>query len=436
MNARAVRSGITLGAICGIAALVGYGLALKGPHAGPSHAAASRGDSSAPSRDAVTLGGANGATDPSKPSRPSAASITPQSRTPEQLAALKEELRREFSDHHNPWMDSILRTRTAALLATMSAEELAAFHGEVNATDDARGGSFFDWQSALAREILRQWGMKDPAAATIAESRTKNMRYAYVFADWLTRDPAAAEKWLMEGDPGTDPVRQPLLRRFMRERAQEDPVAAAAMLGKVPDKDHAFMFRSWSKSLANDPEGRAKLLAMIDARGDEKLREQCYGDVVSSMAEKSPEEAGNFLENSTLSEDAKDRMMDRLIGSWAQKNPSDAFRWWAALKEPTARPGLVAAMKEWYFKDREGPANMIQSLDHGPARSAFEEEAVTHYARLDDFSGATKIAAAIQDDAARIRQMRIIKRYWDEVSKDASAAWLATLPEKDRDAVK
>lgn len=435
MNARAVRSGITLGAICGIAALAGYGLAGRAPQADPWHAAAHGGPSAA-ARDAAALtGGADGAGDELKPSRPSAASITPQSRTPEQLAALKEELRREFSAHHNPWMDSILRARTAALLATMSAEELAAFHGEVNANDDARGSSFIEWQSALAREILRQWGLKDPAAATAAESRTKNMRYAYVFADWLTRDPAAAEKWLMEGDPGKDPMRQPLLRKFMRERAKQDPVAAAAMLDKVPEKDHAFTLRSWSKSLANDPEGRAKLLAMIDTRGDETLREQCYGDIVSAMATRSPEEAGNFLESSTLSEDAKDRMMDRLIGSWAQKNPADAFRWWASLKEPTPRPGLVGAMKEWYFKDREGPANMIQTLDHGPARSAFEEEVVTHYARLDDFSGAAKIAAAIRDDDARIRQMRIIKRYWDEVSKDASAAWLATLPEKDRAAV-
>ncbi|WAC18959.1 hypothetical protein OVA24_17140 [Luteolibacter sp. SL250] len=435
MNARAVRSGITLGAICGIAALVGYGLALKVPHAGPSHAAPSRGDSSA-ARDATArTNGAGGTTDPSMPPRPSAASITPQSRTPEQLAALKEKMRREFSGHHNPWMDSILRTRTAALLATMSAEELAIFHWE----SDVRGESpaFFEpWQSALSREILRQWGLKDPAAAATAERTAKGFPKADVFADWMTRDPAAAEKWLMEGNPGNDPAKARLLHALMIKRVKENPAEAEAMIAKLPEADKDLALRNWSRSVANDPEGRAKLLAMIDARGNEKVREQCYGDIVSAMATKSPEEAGNFLESSTLSEDAKDRMMDRLIGSWAQKNPADAFRWWAALKEPAARPGLVTAMKEWYFKDREGPANMIQSLDHGPVRSAFEEEAVTHYARLDDFSGATKIAAAIQDDAARVRQMRIIKRYWDEVSKDASAAWLATLPEKDRDAVK
>jgi hypothetical protein len=434
LNARAVRSGISLGAICGIAALVGYGFALKIPRADPSHAASSRGDSSAARDVTAHSAGAGGATDPSRPSRPSAASITPQSRTPEQLAALKEELRREFSTHHNPWMDSILRARTAALLATMSAEELAAFHGEWDGR--AEGAAFFvPWQAALSREILRQWGLKDPAAATIAESTAKNSPHAKVFADWMTRDPAAAENWLMEGDRRDDPKLKGLQIKLLRERAMEDPAEAAAIFAKLPEKDHSFALGSLSKRLANDPEGRAKLLAMIDARGDEKLREQCYGDIVTTMATRSPEEAGNFLESSTLSEDAKDRMMDRLIGSWAQKNPADAFRWWAALKEPTARPGLVNAMKEWYFKDKEGPANMIQSLDHGPARSAFEEEAVAHYAKLDDFSGATKIAAAIQDDAARVRQMRIIKRYWDEVSKDASAAWLATLPEKDRAAV-
>ncbi len=418
------RYGMALGGLCGLAALAGYGLGWKVPHEGEPE-----GGAGTPTRDGSSRNGT-----PPDMLRPSAASIPPQPRTPDQLAALKVELQRKFSENHNPWMDSTLRAQTAALLSTLTPEELAAYHPEVDVA--AKGPAFFTtWQAALAREVLRQWGLKDPAAAAVAEARAKNLPQAYVFDDWMRRDPAAAEKWLLEGDPGSDPAKTKMLQKLLLERAKENPAEADVLLAKLPENDRESALRSWSRNLANDPENRAKLLAIIDGRGDEALREKCYGDIISAMTAKSPEDAGNFLENSALSEDAKDRMMDRLIGSWAHKNPEEAFRWWAALKEPAARPGLVKAMKEWYFQEREAPVHMIHSLEHGTARSTFESEAIGLYTSVDDFSCATKIAGAIKDDEARIRQMRIIKRSWDEKSESASAAWQATLPQKDRAAL-
>jgi hypothetical protein len=406
---------------CGLSALTGYALAPHRAHANTAAGRASSASAAQPSASARIASDAAGK---------ALTTAGHQQRTAYELALLKDQIKKSLSESPNPATDFIIRAQTSALLATLTGDELREFLAECTNPNPPHG-FLPDWKSVLSRLITREWGLKDPAAASVRGSFGQD-----VMRDWLKRDRAAAEKWLMGEGQGADAeARAKLLAAYVRDQGRDDPAASADLLEKLDANAREQVFRAWSKSSANDPDARLKLLSLVDARGDESLREKCYGDIVTAMAVKSPEEAGNFLKTTTLSEEAKNRMMDRLIGSWAGKDPADAFRWWASLKEAQPRESLIAPLHEWYFKDRDAPVNWINSLPAGPARSRYEEATILNMVSLDDYPRAATVAAAIADDDARIRQMKILKRVFDEQSKDYATKWLNNLPAKDRKAV-
>lgn len=417
--------GISIG--CVSAAVAGYLLARQPISVAASDAVIS----SARSRSSVTQGDRM---------EPGASGAVVKSRTAAQLTALKEDLRKRFRNSPAAAHDWTLRERAAAILATMSPQELEEFSKEflpANSVPDIR--SFRRIADPLFHETLRQWGLIDPEGACQSLAATHLGALTEIFGQWQQRDPATAKTWLEHTrfPKDHDAVRDLLERKFMTQQVTDDFSAARESLGKLDPEAQKQMLRSWSELLAHDPEKRVELLALLAARGDEALAEKCYQNLVWEMADKSPADAAGFIESSDLTEDRKNKLNDHVLVNWALQDPQQAFGKWAELDRTDIPPNLLQALANWSMSSpgAEQAIDWSKNLPPGPAREQFKARLIERMSSGERYGQAADLSASLDDPAERIRQLKTIKRYWEEKSPKSSDEWYGKLPQEDQDAI-
>ncbi len=363
-----------------------------------------------------------------------AATSTVTLRTPKQLAALKEDLRGRFSTSPSAAHDWALRAEAAAVLATMSTEEMAGY-----ATDLLGGGGVSwarpDWKQPLVREIFRQWSLKDPAGACLGLMDFPNAPRAEAFADWLRRDPEAAQAWVTRGEfpPGSEQMGVKLRQDFLNHQATTDFSAARESLGLLDADAQRATLLNWSQRLAHDPAKRDELLALVASHGDPEFAQKCSELLVREMAVKSPAEASAFLESTNLPDKQKHALSEEMLGAWATKDPHQAFAAWVALKEDKAPEPLMKAMDIWWgLSGAEEAIEWVNNLDLGPARDQCKARLIGN---MSGGQQAADLSVTLDDPTERIRQMKIVKRNWEERDPGAAEAWVGKLSQADRDAL-
>lgn len=429
MSSRKVKLGIVAG--CALAAIGGYLLATMRPATGGEKAT----ELAAAASNRATAG------DPDPAGR-SAVGGAHSVRSAEQLAALRKDLCGRFEDSPSAEYDWALHGQAAAILATMSAQELQEFAKELSASEPVGASMFREvpaWKRALEGEIFRQWGLKDPAAAclgTIRFYREPDAR-SQVFDDWLRRDPAAATAWMNAGNfpPGGEKYAGALQQDLLNHQAATDFAAARESLGKLDAEAQKRRLLDWSQKLARDPAKREELLALLASRGDAEFTQKCLQSMVGEMAVQSPYDASVYVESSDLPDEQKHALSEQVLGQWAFQDPPQAFARWAELKDDSEAPKpLLKAMDNWSLNSpgAEEAFEWVNKLDAGPAREQFKGRLIERMSGGGRYPQAAELSASLDDPAERIRQMKIIKRNWQGKGGEE---WYRGLPQADRDAM-
>ena len=360
-------------------------------------------------------------------------------RNPAQLLALKEDLRNRLKhcpapDHHWGW-----REQTAAILATMSPQELEEFAKEFLFTDpsgNVRPLQFI--HNPLQREILRQWVLKDPEGACQSSITMHRGSISELFGQWQLRDPAAALAWMerVQFPKDNDKVKALLKQNFLSQQVADDFAAARASLEKMDTDAQKQKLEEWSRLVAHDPAKRAELLALLASRGDAELADKCYQKLIGEMADKSPNEAANFIESTNLNEEQKNKLNDQVIGKWALKVPVQAFAKWAELARDDVPPALLPAIAQWSLNSpgAEQAQEWVKKLPPGSASDQFKLELIKRWGG-DRVEQIADLSASLNDPTQRIRQMKLVKRRLESYGPDGAKEWLETLPQTDREAL-
>ncbi len=361
-------------------------------------------------------------------------------RTPYQLAMLKDGLKARYKSCASARYDWVMRAEGQAILATMSAIELEDFAREMAPADAGNSyGIQAEWQWQMVIDVFRQWGERAPAAACIGlgiaplyQCREK------AFEAWLQRDPEAAQAWVTAGKfpPGGEKAGKQIQDYFLKSQSAADLSSSGEFLSKQDLDSQKQTLLGWSKQLAHDPAKRGELLALIAARGDPEFTQKCYEELVREMATKSPRAASDFLESSNLPDEQKHALSHQMLGEWARKEPQQAFAAWAALKEDQAPEPLLKAIDNWSLNSpgAEDAIEWVQKLDASPAKEQFKMKLIK-WMRGDRNKQAADLAASLSDPQERHRQMKIVKRVWDESSPEAANAWFDNLPPADKKAL-
>lgn len=357
-------------------------------------------------------------------------------RSPAQLAALKESLRGLFENSTDAAHDWPMREQAAAILVTMSPQDLEEFSKEWRFTGSVTNlRSFREIKDPLYHEILEHWGRKDPQAACQSLAETNIGALAEVFAQWQQRDQAAARAWLEQAHfpKESDEIRAIVERNFLKQQVTDDFAAARDALATLKPDDQKQMLEEWSKLLAHDPDKRAELLSQLASRGDAELTAKCYQKLIEEMADKSPNEAAVFIESTNLTEEQKNKLSDQVMGNWAMKDPVRAFAKWAELGREDVPAEMLEAISQWGGQppDRPKTVEWIKTLPTGPARDKFSVRLIGRNSDQED----AELSASLSDPKQRIEMLKTMKRRWEASAPDDAKAWFEKLPQADKDAL-
>ncbi len=362
---------------------------------------------------------------------------TAKDRTAEQLTALKEKLLQQFKNSPAAAQDWVFRGQIQAILVTLNEEELQELVRDELVSVEP--GSFRSWDSAkhqFFEAVILQWTILKPADACQALLDINSFSLSKAFRLWQKRDPYSAQAWLEHADfpEKSQRIKSQLVLRFLDRQVTTDFSAAKETLASLDLETQKKALLSWSQLVARDPTRRQEYLALLANRGDADSTEACFQSLVKEMARQSPAEAAAFVEASDLTEDRKDQLSHTLIGEWALKQPKEAFAAWAELKEDSAPEPLLRAIESWSlnFPGVDESIHWVKSLDAGPAREQFKEHLIEGLISGERFAQVADLSASLDDPAERIRQLKVVKRVWEERWKPGCDAWFAKLPEEIR----
>ncbi|RYD21376.1 MAG: hypothetical protein EOP88_11640 [Verrucomicrobiaceae bacterium] len=357
-------------------------------------------------------------------------------RTPQQLEAVKKNLIDLFLASPSAEHDWTLRAQAGAILATMSSGDLEAFINELATENkDAVFTRRPDSINALITEAARHWGLKDPENACLSAKGHSSE----IFHDWLKRDPEAARAWINRGQfpPDKENLAAMFKQALINGQAATDLSAARESLALLDAEAQKKTLLAWSSRLAHDPARRDEFLALVASRGDAELTQKCHERLVREMAMKSPREAYDFIEGTTLPDEQKHALSQQMLGIWASKDPHKAFAAWAELKETEAPAPLKRAMDSWSLNSpgAEEAIVWVNKLDAGPAREQFKQHMLQNMSSMGRFAQAAELAGGLEDPTERIRNMKLVKRRWDEERPQGANEWFKKLPEADKEAM-
>lgn len=358
-------------------------------------------------------------------------------RSPAQLAALKKEIMRNFANSPSPEHDWALRSQTAAWLATMSDQELEHFISGLLPPKNEMISSE-DWRLALIKQIYQAWGLRNPAAACDSVTNGWNLG-SDTFDDWLRRDPEAAADFAEKQitGSGTNPLAKSMQWSLLNQQALTDLPVAIRSADSLDPTVRQSMLISWTRMFANDPAKREELVDLITSMNDSKVSETCLKSLIGEFSERSPSEAAAFVESLEVSESLKDELSHEVIGKWARKDPKQAFGAWIERGETKVPAPLMRAMDGWSlnFPGVTESIEWVEGLEPGPVKEQFKNHMVGHLATFERFAESAKLSTSIADPTERIRQMKLVKRIWEESHPKNANEWLSKLPPEDQTAV-
>ena len=357
-------------------------------------------------------------------------------RSPEELVALKKHLMNLCCNSPCATHDWALRAQVAKTLATMTLAELEGFATELVPTGSG-SRSTKDWRQTLLILVGDAWGVKDPAGC-IQKANGWGFT-SHVFADWLARDPKAANEWLQRTDlpPDMEKVQSQFKLSQIHQQALTDFTGACRLFESFDAASQQSTLQSWAAMFANDLSKRQELLALIDSQPDPNAAESSYRSLIAKMAEKSPHEAALFIETMNLPEDVKDRLSNEMIAKWAVNEPDQAFNSWLNLGGTEVPKPFFRGLDQWSLNSpgAEEAIQWVNGIASGPAKEQFKSHMIDSYCAGDRYTQAAELSLGLADPKERILELKIVKRKWEVQGGYHSNNWFSKLPPDIRKAV-
>ena len=352
-----------------------------------------------------------------------------ESRPSTELALLKEKLKLSYTNCPSAEHDWILRGQTAAILSTMTTAELKALLDELVAHLKKRSRvSLDDPNGVLVRDILREWCRKDPVAACTASIDGFQLAAGRIaaFQDWLLREPRAVERWM---NSGGDAVPAELRKAWLAERVKSDPYDAIQQLTKLtPDQREASLLE-WSISFALLTGERKALLDAV--RDDPAMMKKCAGKIAGALADRSVEEAYQFVDSLKLDESAATSLDDGIFIKWAMQDPQEAFAAWAAQKQDRLPEFFLHAMSSWSMNSpgAEQAIKWLDSVQPGQAKEKIQVYFIERLTSGDRYRQALAMGIAMENREEGKRQVQRTVAVWKEKFPGDEKEWAQILRE-------
>jgi hypothetical protein len=342
------------------------------------------------------------------------------------LESQKERLMQSYAACPSAEHDWILRGQAAAVLATMSPAELESMLTQLLGGPDAGIiGPVAAWKLALAADLLREWSHKDPVAACSAMTEVPKAAAGRMaaFREWLQRDSPAVEAWMNSGNA----VPADLRKAWLSELVRTDPGGAIQQLaGLAPEAREASLLE-WSTSCALLPAEREALLTAV--RGDPSLLRKCAGRIAAALADRSVEEAYEFVDGLELDEEMAASIDDGIFAKWATREPQVAFAAWAEQKESRVPDSFLHAMDAWSLNSpgTEQAIRWVETLDGGPAKERIQLHLIEDLTASERFDQAVRMGLGMENREEGLRQAMRAAAAWKEKFPDDARKRLAVI---------
>lgn len=416
------------------AGIVGLaGLAWLGSHAGHYMARAGwfQGDAAAAGKSSRGLS--------SVPERAASAPVKS-----EEVASALRRLRAIASASPNLMADFEAEAQVDAILAKLSAGELAAIFAELDATL-ARGD--FNNRVLLQKTGLA-WVVLDPTAAmTAAVAKSKNFGQYYtssMFGEWAADAPEAAFAWLNSAElpAALTEIKDELRRSALMYLAERDFDLATAEFLKMGGKRNAWsdprggILADWASLYLDEPGMRERLVEFAKSTG----RPEDYASLNDALLRQWPQE--DPLGMLEYLQGLKDYLESDAVPA-EKRAEADATAVSAAIYREYTRPALEWWM-ERYSQSTETPQPMRQAMQYwvhqrpgelqqwfaeqpeSPQRDALNAAAATYFTVNSKYLEATQRVEQIRDPKIRQTAVERLSFVWSAKDAQAAAAWRAT----------
>jgi hypothetical protein len=322
-------------------------------------------------------------------------------------------------------------------LATLSVDQLREFVAELVPSEN-EGISTGDWEHPLIKQIYQAWGLKDPVSASLSQSGGFGFGMS-AFNDWLMRDPEAATLFFQQTHQAgkLDGLAKSMQRSLLNRQALSNLQGASQSLAGLDPEVRQSMLTTWTRMFANDPAKRQELVALLTSMNDPKISETCLKSLIGEFSKRSPSEAAALVETLAVSEELKNQLSHEVIGEWAKKEPKQAFNAWLQLGEAEVPKPFYAALDEWStnFPGVDESIEWVGGLESGPVREQLKNHMIGYIAELERFPQAGKLSTDIDNPTERLRQMKLVKRIWEERYPENANDWFSKLPPEDQAAM-
>jgi len=178
------------------------------------------------------------------------------------------------------------------------------------------------------------------------------------------------------------------------------------------------VIRSW---VGNAPD---EALAWIERLSDAKQKGPLLSTAVTTLAATDPARA--LRTANTLSPEARDHAVPRVVALWAQKDPSAAAQILLSLPDTPARiKSMGPVAHSWAQRDPARAAVWLNTLPAGDGRDAAVQSFANAVQRTDP-EGAAAWATTLSNPDQRKLQVENIARAWLQNDTDAAKRWLAS----------
>jgi hypothetical protein len=294
--------------------------------------------------------------------------------------------------------------------------------------------------------ILQSWASVDPAnaakyyAANPREFAMMDMMgggrgpmggqgaSSIIATEWARQDPAAALEWAGSLATGKGDA----MNAVVGEVAKTDPRKAAEMIAKMDPADRAGAYRSVAEQYGALDFGEAKTwIQSLPTDAQEKAMESA----IEGLSNKDPVEASKQL--ALMKEgDAKDDLVGEIIGDLARVDTQAAVD---LLKEQTSenaqRDSMRQLMPSLTAKNPVAALALVNSYQPGPVRDSAATAYVWSNSKGEP-AEVIQVAASITNEEERNRTMGVAAMRWMREDSTAAKAYVESSPAFSEDAKK
>lgn len=234
-----------------------------------------------------------------------------------------------------------------------------------------------------------------------------------LISGWTERDPEAAVEWLIGN---AERAGRPAVARVASQLATEDPIAAAAMMTRLPPELHGDWLQSVAAGYAQyDAEAAASWIMQYQGRPGFTGG---LAAIAPALAQTDPRAAARMLE--AVEGPVASLAASQVASVWAARDPAAAANWAVQLSDTATRSSAMGSVvSNWANRDPDGARRWVLGQPRGAARDAALQRLLPSMAarggELD-----TRLLDAFSSDA--IRQNAVMNAALQLAGRDPDAA--------------